>query len=71
MNRVRCKQSKNKKINIKKEDIHNWPKLKNYKQIKIDYVNNIREDNFNIENQRTNRFMQRKKLLAEFYPSNI
>lgn len=56
---------------MKKEDIPNQLRHKNYKPIKIDFGNNMKEDNFNIENQKNKKFLLRKKLLEEFYQSNI
>lgn len=62
MNKDKWKRNKNRKYNIRKEGISNWHRLKNYKQTKIEGVNNMKGDNFNIENKNSNKYLLKKKL---------
>jgi hypothetical protein len=59
-------RKKKKKINIKKEDIQNWLKLKNYKQNKFELKNKQKEEIYNIKNQTIKKHSLKKNLLAVF-----
>lgn len=55
---------------MRKEDILFLLKLRSFKQMKIDFVNNMKEDIFSSENQKIKKYSHKKKLLVASYPSN-
>lgn len=46
---------------MRRKGILSWHKHKSYRRMKIDLENNIREDSYSIENQRSKKPLRKKK----------